>query len=311
MRADLGEFTDDVLMDGDVTIDVEYSGINFKDGLALTGAPGIIGPDFLIAGIDLVGVVSESRSALFRHGDRVTLNGWGVGETHHGGLAERARVSADWLVAVPTGLSTRQAAAIGTAGLTAQLAVLALEGAGVTGDVLVTGAAGGLGSIATALLAGLGYRVTASTGRSNEAGYLGSLGAREVIDRSSLSTAGNPLQSQRWDGAVDSVGGSTLANVLAQTRYGGAVASCGLAGGSELPATVMPFILRAVTLIGINSVRAPNPLRVEAWARLARDLDLDLLESITEAVPLAGAISVAQRIVAGDVRGRTVVDVRA
>lgn len=298
-------------MDGDVTIDVEYSSINFKDGLALTGAPGVVRPDYLIPGVDLVGVVAESDSALFRPGDRVTLNGWGVGETHHGGLAERARVSADWLVAVPEALSSRQAAAIGTAGFTAQLAVLALERAGVTGDVLVTGAAGGVGSIATTLLAGLGFRVTASTGRVHEADYLRNLGAAEVIERSSLSAPGNPLQAQNWDGAIDSVGGRTLANVLAQTRYGGAVASCGLAGSRELPATVLPFILRAVTLIGINSVSAPQAVRVEAWARLARDLDLDLLDSITESVSLAGAVPVARRISAGGVRGRTVVDVRA
>ena len=298
-------------MAGDVTIDVEYSSINFKDGLALTGRPGVIKAPNLIPGIDLVGTVATSNSVLWRAGDRVILNGWGIGETHHGGLSERARVPAEWLVPLPAGMTAKQAAAIGTAGFTAQLAVIALEKAGVDGDVLVTGAAGGLGSIAIALLAKRGFSVTASTGRSQEHDYLRALGAAEIIDRASLSMPGKPLQSQRWAGAIDSVGGHTLANVLAQTNYGGSVASCGLAQSAELPTTVLPFILRAVTLVGINSVYAPHDARREAWARLASDLDPDLLDSLTTSVTLAEAPVVAERIVAGQVRGRTVVDVRS
>lgn len=305
------DFADDEFMAGDVTIDVEYSSINFKDGLALTGRPGVIKAPNLIPGIDLVGTVATSNSVLWRAGDRVILNGWGIGETHHGGLSERARVPAEWLVPLPAGMTAKQAAAIGTAGFTAQLAVIALEKAGVDGDVLVTGAAGGLGSIAIALLAKRGFSVTASTGRSQEHDYLRALGAAEIIDRASLSMPGKPLQSQRWAGAIDSVGGHTLANVLAQTNYGGSVASCGLAQSAELPTTVLPFILRAVTLVGINSVYAPHDARREAWARLASDLDPDLLDSLTTSVTLAEAPVVAERIVAGQVRGRTVVDVRS
>jgi len=305
------DFADDEFMAGDVTIDVEYSSINFKDGLALTGRPGVIKAPNLIPGIDLVGTVATSNSVLWRAGDRVILNGWGIGETHHGGLSERARVPAEWLVPLPAGMTAKQAAAIGTAGFTAQLAVIALEKAGVDGDVLVTGAAGGLGSIAIALLAKRGFSVTASTGRSQEHDYLRALGAAEIIDRASLSMPGKPLQSQRWAGAIDSVGGHTLANVLAQTNYGGSVASCGLAQSAELPTTVLPFILRAVTLVGINSVYALHDARLEAWARLASDLDPDLLDSLTTSVTLAEAPVVAERIVAGQVRGRTVVDVRS
>jgi acrylyl-CoA reductase (NADPH) len=309
--------TDDALMPGAVTVDVEYSSINFKDGLALAGKPGVIRPARLIPGIDLVGTVAASDDARWALGDRVILNGCGIGETHNGGLAERARVDGDWLVALPDGLDARRAAAIGTAGFTAMLAVLALERhhrAGVfgpiDGDVLVTGAAGGVGSIAIALLARLGHRVVASTGRAMEHDYLRSLGAHAIIDRAELQDAGKPLQTQRFAAAIDSVGSHTLANVLAQTTYGGIVATCGLAQGADLPTTVMPFILRAVTLTGINSVLAPHALRVEAWARLATDLDLDLLDSLTSTVPLASAPDVAHRILAGEVRGRTVVDVR-
>lgn len=312
ITANLVELDDGDLMPGDVTVDVEYSSVNFKDGLALSGRPGVIRDYPLVAGIDLVGVVAASDHADWMPGDRVILNGWGIGEKHHGGLAERARVSADWLVRLPDGLDPRHAAAIGTAGYTSMLAVLALERHGIgDGDVLVTGAAGGVGSIAIALLAGLGHRVVASTGRLDETEYLAKLGASEVIDRALLGLPGKPLQSQRWAAAVDSAGSHTLANVLAQTNYGGIVASCGLAQGADLPTTVMPFILRAVTLTGINSVQAPRALREEAWGRLARDLDRDLLDSLTTTVPLVDALGIAEDILAGRIRGRTVVDVRA
>ena len=310
--ATLVELDDSDLMPGDVTVDVEYSSINFKDGLALSGRPGVIKNYPLVAGIDLVGVVAASDNAEWMPGDRVILNGWGIGEKHHGGLAERARVNGEWLVHLPDGLEPHHAAAIGTAGYTSMLAVLALERHGIgDGDVLVTGAAGGVGSIAIALLAGLGHRVVASTGRLDETGYLARLGASEVIDRALLGLQGKPLQSQRWAAAVDSAGSHTLANVLAQTNYGGIVASCGLAQGSDLPTTVMPFILRAVTLAGINSVQAPRALREEAWGRLARDLDRDLLDSLSTTVALGDAPGIAEDILAGRVRGRTVVDVRA
>ncbi|MET3769175.1 acrylyl-CoA reductase (NADPH) [Marisediminicola sp. UYEF4] len=312
ITASLVELDDADLMPGDVTVDVEYSSINFKDGLALCGRPGVIKNYPLVAGIDLVGVVAASDNAEWMPGDRVILNGWGIGEKHHGGLAERARVSGDWLVRLPDGLDPHDAAAIGTAGYTSMLAVLALERHGIgDGDVLVTGAAGGVGSIAIALLAGLGHRVVASTGRLDEKEYLAKLGASEVIDRALLGLPGKPLQSQRWAAAVDSAGSHTLANVLAQTNYGGIVASCGLAQGADLPMTVMPFILRAVTLAGINSVQAPRALREEAWGRLARDLDRDLLDSLSTTVGLGEAPGTAEDILAGRIRGRTVVDVRA
>jgi len=301
------DVTDDALGEGDVAVDVRYSSINFKDGLALTGRPGVIKAESLIAGIDLVGVVAGTT-------DHVIVNGFGIGESHPGGLSERARVKGDWLVPLPDGLSPRRAAAIGTAGFTAMLAVMAIErtlSPADGGEVLVTGASGGVGSIAIAILAGLGYSVTASTGREHEHDYLRSLGAATVIDRAELGEPGKPLQSQRWAAAVDSVGSHTLANVLAQARYGATVAACGLAQGPDLPATVMPFILRGVSLVGINSVYCPMPLRTEAWSRLARDLDLDLLDSLTTSVGLDGAIGVAEAIMAGTVRGRTVVDVRA
>ncbi|MHA6669777.1 acrylyl-CoA reductase (NADPH) [Homoserinimonas sp. A447] len=312
--ADLADRTESA--DGDVLVDVEYSSINYKDGLALAGRPGVIREHPLIPGIDLVGTVAESSDDRWRAGDQVLLNGWGIGETHNGGLAERARVSGDWLVRLPERLSARQAAAIGTAGFTAMLAVMELERADALGSratdgkVLVTGAAGGVGSIATALLAGLGHTVVCSTGRQEQHEYLRRLGATEIIDRNSLSEPGKPLQGERWSGAIDSVGGTTLANVLAQTRYGGAVASCGLAASHELPATVLPFILRGVRLIGINSVFAPAAIRQEAWSRLATDLDLGLLDDLTETVGLADARRIADDILAGRIRGRTVVDVR-
>lgn len=305
---------DAFLMPGDVTVGVDYSSINYKDGLAIAGRPGVVRVWPLIAGIDLVGTVLRSEDERWTTGDRVILNGAGLGETHHGGLAERARVAGDSLVRLPEGISAKQAAAIGTAGFTAMLAVLALERGGVTpdsGDVLVTGAAGGLGSIAIAILASRGYRVHASTGRIDELGdYLRGLGASELVDRRALSETGKPLQAQRWAAAIDSVGSVTLANVLAQTSYGGVVASCGLAQGPDLPTTVMPFILRAVSLAGINSVEAPLSRREEAWRRLGTDLDLGLLDGMTDVIALGDAFDAADRILAGQLHGRTVVDVR-
>ncbi|ASD20788.1 oxidoreductase [Cryobacterium sp. LW097] len=304
---------DAALMDGDVTVAVEFSSINYKDGLALMGKPGVARVWPLIAGIDLVGTVESSNDPRWAAGDHVILNGAGIGESHHGGLAERARVSGGSLVRLPKAVSAQRAAAIGTAGFTAMLAVLALERGGVTpdsGDVLVTGAAGGVGSIAIALLAARGYHVVASTGRGNELGdYLRGLGAAEILDRHTLDEAGKPLQTQRWAGAIDSVGSFTLANILAQTNQGGVVAACGLAQGADLPTTVMPFILRAVTLAGINSVEAPLPLREEAWAHLSTDLDLELLDSLTSVITLEQSFAAAEDILAGRVHGRTVVDV--
>jgi acrylyl-CoA reductase (NADPH) len=314
-KASLQSVDDSVLMPGDVTIEVRYSSINYKDGLAVTGRPGVVRSFPLIAGIDLVGTVSASSDPRWAAGDEVILNGAGLGETHHGGLAERARVGGGSLVRLPDGVSALQAAAIGTAGFTAALAVLALERGGITpdsGDVLVTGASGGLGSIAIALLARRGYGVTASTGRIDElGGYLRRLGAAELVDRAAFSEPGKPLQRQRWAAAIDSVGSVTLANTLAQVTYGGIVASCGLAQGSDLPTTVMPFILRAVSLVGINSVEAPVEKREEAWRLLANDLDRALLDEMTSVVPLAESFSAAERILAGELHGRTVVDLRA
>lgn len=305
---------DGFLMPGDVTIAVDYSGINYKDGLALMGRPGVVRVWPLIAGIDVVGTVESSTDPRWSAGDRVILNGAGLGETHHGGLAERARVSGASLVRLPAGISAKRAAAIGTAGFTAMLSVLALERGGITpdsGDILVTGAAGGVGSIAIAVLAARGFRVHASTGRADElGGYLRGLGAAELVDRQTLGDAGKPLQAQHWAAAIDSVGSATLANVLAQVNYGGVVAACGLAQGPDLPTTVMPFILRAVSLIGINSVEAPLPLREQAWGRLAADLDLGLLDGLTEQIGLEEAFGAAERILAGTIHGRTVVDVR-
>jgi acrylyl-CoA reductase (NADPH) len=319
VTVDLVELTDDDLAPGDVTIDVEYSSLNFKDALALAGKPGVIRSYPLIPGIDLVGTVASSENPRWKPGDAVLLNGWGIGEEHDGGLAERARVNGDWLVALPAGLDPERAAAIGTAGFTSMLAVLALERAGVTpaaspgaaaGDILVTGAAGGVGSIAIALLSAAGHRVVASTGRPQEADYLRELGASDIIDRATLAEPGKPLQTQRWAAAIDSVGGATLANVLAQTGYGGTVASCGLAQSGDLPATVMPFILRGVTLAGINSVFAPRALREEAWRRLSADLDPRLLDEMTSTIGLTDAVGRAADLLAGRVRGRLVVDVR-
>ena len=301
------------LHDGDVTIAVEWSTVNYKDGLALSAASNIIRTFPLIPGIDLAGTVESSSDPRFAPGERVVVNSWGLSQTHHGGYAERARVRGDWLIKLPEAISTRHAMAIGTAGYTAMLSVLALERGGLTpdrGDVLVTGASGGVGSVATALLSRLGYRVVASTGRLQEEGYLRALGASEVIDRGTLSEPGAPLGKERWAGAIDSVGSQTLANVLAQTRYRGVVTACGLAQGVDLPATVLPFILRNVTLAGIDSVNAPQAARIEAWSRLARDLDLDKLESTVTEIGLADVPQVARAVLQGEVRGRTLVDVR-
>ena len=268
----------------------------------------------LNAGIDFAGTVETSDDARFKQGDRVVLNGWGVGETHSGGLAQKARVKADWLVPLPAGLTTRQAMAIGTAGYTAMLCVLAIEHHGIkpeSGDILVTGANGGVGSVAIALLTKLGYRVVASTGRPEETEYLRSLGAADVIHRDELSAPGRPLGKERWAGVVDSVGSHTLANACAATRYGGAVAACGLAQGLDFPASVMPFILRGITLYGIDSVMAPQAKRLAAWQRLAQDLDLVKLAAITTEIPLAAALQAGVDILAGHIRGRVVVDVNA
>ncbi len=306
---------DAVLMPGDVTISVAYSSINYKDGLAIAGRPGVARVWPLIAGVDLVGTVEQSSDPRWAEGDEVILNGAGLGENHHGGLAERARVPGDSLVRLPAGMNLRQAAAIGTAGFTAMLAVLALERNDVApdaGEVLVTGASGGVGSLAIQLLAARGFRVVAATGRVDELGdYLRGLGASEIVDREVFGAKGKPLQSQRWAAAVDTLGSVTLANVLAQTRYAGVVAACGLAQGPDLPATVMPFILRAVSLIGINSVETPLVRRQQAWDRIATDLDLAQIDRMTTEIPLEASFRAADDILAGRLHGRTVVDVRA
>lgn len=303
------DLTDDVLMPGDVTVDVAFSSINFKDGLALAGRPGVVRVPDLLAGIDLVGTVSASDAPQWRPGDRVLINGCGLGETHHGGLAERARVDSTWLVPVPASFSLAQAAAVGTAGFTAMLAILELERNGADGEILVTGATGGVGSLAVSLLARLGHDVVASTGRQEEHDYLRSLGAATIIDRAELSEPGKPLQKERWGGVVESVGGATLANAIAQARYGSTVASIGNASSPDFAGSVYPFILRGVRLSGINSVLTPMSLRREAWARLERDLDLDVLDSMTSVVPLDGAIGAATDILEGRLRGRTVISV--
>jgi acrylyl-CoA reductase (NADPH) len=311
-RAGVQQVNDSALPAGEVTVRVDYSTINYKDGLAITGKAPVVRSFPLHAGIDFAGVVEASADPRFQPGDRVVLNGWGVGETHSGGLAQKARVKADWLVPLPEGLTTRQAMAIGTAGYTAMLSVLALERHGLqpgAGDVLVTGANGGVGSIAITLLAGLGHRVVASTGRLAEAEHLKALGAAEVIDRAELSAPGKPLAKERWAAVVDAVGSHTLANACASTRYGGAVTACGLAQGMDFPASVAPFILRGITLYGIDSVMAPASVRMPAWTRLARDLDLARLDTLTREIGLADAVQGASDILAGRVRGRLVVDV--
>ncbi len=304
-EADLGE--------GDVTVRVEYSTVNYKDGLALTGKAPVVRVWPMTPGIDFAGVVERSETGAFSPGARVVLNGWGLGETHQGGYAGKARVKAEWLVKLPGGLSTADAMAIGTAGYTAMLCVMALEREGVTpdaGDVLVTGAAGGVGSVAIALLAGLGYRVVASSGRkASEGDYLTGLGAADIIDRAELAGPARPLGRERWAGVVDAVGSHTLANALSQTRYGGAVAACGLAQGMDLPGSVAPFILRGVTLCGIDSVMAPRARREAAWARLARDLDLAKLAAMRFDATLDDVPKLGAAIVEGQVRGRAVVAV--
>ncbi|HEY2709582.1 MAG TPA: MDR family oxidoreductase [Caulobacteraceae bacterium] len=303
------------LMDGDVTVAVEYSTVNYKDGLALTGKAPVVRTWPLTPGIDFAGIVETSDNPGFAPGDRVVLNGWGVGETHHGGYAGKARVKGDWLVKLPPAISTAEAAAIGTAGYTAMLCVMALEREGVTpdqGDILVTGAAGGVGSVAIALLAKLGYRVVASSGRKDtEADYLTGLGAADIVDRAEFQGPTRPMGRERWAGAVDAVGSHTLANVLSQTKYGGAVAACGLAQGMDLPGSVAPFILRGVTLAGVDSVMCPKPRREAAWARLAADLDLAKLAAMRVDAKLADAPRLGAEITEGKVRGRVVIDVNA
>ncbi|HCY15270.1 MAG: NADPH:quinone dehydrogenase [Curvibacter sp. GWA2_64_110] len=299
---------------GDVTVSVQYSTLNFKDGLAICNKGPVVRSWPMVAGIDGAGTVLESSHPAWQAGDAFVHNGWGVGETHWGCLAEKARLKGDWLVKLPQAFTPRQAMAIGTAGYTAMLCVLALEDHGIqpgSGEVLVTGATGGVGSVAIALLGKLGYQVVAATGKATEADYLKALGASAIIDRAELASAGKPLQKERWAAVVDAVGSHTLVNALAQTRYGGVVAACGLAQGMDLPGSVAPFILRGVTLAGIDSVIAPLAKRQRAWDRLARDLDPALLERMIEEVPLEGAITKAQDLMAGKVRGRVVVRIAA
>jgi acrylyl-CoA reductase (NADPH) len=309
----LVDFDENDLMDGDVTVAVEWSTVNYKDGLALTGKAPVVRRFPMIPGIDFSGTVDASTHSDWKPGDKVILNGWGTGETHLGAYGEKARVKGDWLVALPARMTARDAMAIGTAGYTAMLAVMALERHGVTpdkGPIVVTGAAGGVGSVAIALLSKLGFTVTASTGRPQEADYLKQLGATEIIDRAELAEATRPLGKERWAGGIDSVGSRTLANLLAMTKYGGAVAACGLAGGMDLPASVAPFILRSVSLLGVDSVMCPQPLRREAWGRLAADLDRGKLQALTTEIGLESVIDAGRAIVEGKVRGRTVVRIR-
>jgi acrylyl-CoA reductase (NADPH) len=311
-RAELTELGVEDLMAGDTLVRVSHSTLNYKDGLALTGRAPVIRRWPMIPGIDLAGEVVESGHAEWKPGDPVVLNGWGLGETHYGGYAGMARVDGDWLVRRPQELSAAEAMAVGTAGYTAMLCILALERHGIApdqGPVVVSGAAGGVGSVAIAILAKLGYEVIASTGRPTEAEYLKGLGAAEIVDRAELSQPAKPLGPERWAGGVDSVGSHTLANVLSMTRFGGAVAACGNAGGMDLPANVAPFILRGVSLLGVDSVRAPRPLREEAWSRIARDLDRDKLAAMTATIGLDHVTDKAEAILAGQVRGRIVVEV--
>jgi acrylyl-CoA reductase (NADPH) len=310
--AALTQFDEAELMDGDVTVAVEWSTLNYKDGLALTGKAPVVRRFPMIAGIDFAGTVEQSSHPAWKAGDKVVSTGWGLGETHLGAYAQKARLKGDWLVRLPDGLSAREAMAIGTAGFTAMLAVIALENQGVSsnsGPVVVTGAAGGVGSVATAILAKLGYHVIASTGRMSETPYLKSLGAAEVIDRNELSGPAKPLAKERWAGGVDSVGSTTLANLLSMTKYGGAIAACGLAAGMDLPASVAPFILRGVCLLGIDSVMCPIGPRKAAWGRLARDLDRTKLSEITHEISLDQVADRAAEILNGGVRGRIVVKI--
>jgi acrylyl-CoA reductase (NADPH) len=309
----LTEFDEADLMEGDVTVRIDWSTINYKDGLAITGKAPVVRRFPMIPGIDFAGVVETSAHPDWKPGDNVILNGWGVGETHLGAYAEKARVKGQWLVRLPAAMSARDAMAIGTAGYTAMLAVMALERHGIKpgqGPVVVTGAAGGVGSVAVALLAKLGFQVIASTGRREEADYLKGLGASEIVDRTELAAAPKPIAKERWIAGIDSVGSTTLANLLAMTKYGGAVAACGLAGGMDLPGSVAPFILRGVSLLGIDSVMCSPPLRNEAWRRLESDLDRGKLEQMTRQIGLSEVIDVAGTILAGRVRGRIVVKIR-
>ena len=312
--AQLGQIEEAQLPEGDVLVQVDYSTLNYKDSLAITGASPVVRSFPMVPGIDLAGTVEHSDHADFKVGDKVVLNGFGVGEGHWGGLAQKARVNGDWLVPLPTAFTPKQAMTIGTAGYTAMLCVMALEQHGVTpdqGEILVTGAAGGVGSIAISLLAKLGYQVVASSGRAEQTDYLLSLGATAVIDRSELSAKGRPLAKERWAGAIDAVGSHTLANICAAMKYGGTVAACGLAQGFDLPATVMPFILRGVTLAGIDSVYRPKADRIAAWNRLAQDLDLSHLDTIMTEITLQQALTMAKEQMAGNTRGRFVVNVNS
>ena len=311
-RANLRDIDDAQLPEGDVTVRVSHSTLNYKDGLAITGKGPVVRRFPMVPGIDLVGTVESSTHADYQPGDSVLLNGWGVGEGHWGGLAQKARLKGDWLVPLPNQFSPQQAMAIGTAGYTAMLCVLALERYGVKpehGEVVVSGAAGGVGSVATAVLTKLGYTVVAISGRSEEADYLKRLGASEVLNRADFSAPGKPLGKERWAGAVDVVGSHTLANICATTKYRGVVTACGLAGGMDFPATVAPFILRGVTLAGIDSVMCPRPDRLEAWRRLGIDLDVSKLEMIGTEISLADAIPTAAKLINGEIRGRVIVDV--
>ena len=311
-KAGLADFDDVDLMDGDVTVRVEYSCVNYKDGLAITGKAPVVRRFPMIAGVDFAGTVESSTHAAWKPGDKVIANGWGLGETHLGAYAEKARVKGDWLVRLPPGLTTREAMAIGTAGYTAMLSVMALERHGLTpasGPVAVTGAAGGVGSVAVALLARLGYSVSAVTGRPEEGDYLKGLGASEIVERAALSGPVKMLAKERWAGGIDSVGSTTLANLLSMTKYGGAVAACGLAGGMDLPTSVAPFILRGVCLYGIDSVMCPLPRREAAWKRLESDLDRPKLAAMTREIGLSELPDVASAILAGQVRGRVVVKI--
>jgi len=313
-ETNLTDISEDQLPEGNVTVKVDYSTLNYKDGLAITGKSPVVRKFPLVPGIDLSGTVETSSHADYKAGDQVVLNGWGVGEVHSGGLAEKARVNGDWLVPLPDAFTPKQAMAIGTAGYTSMLCVMALEQQGVTpdkGEILVTGAAGGVGSVAISILAKLGYTVIASTGRPNEAEYLKSLGASDIIDRAELSSAGRPLGKERWAGAVDTVGSHTLANICAGIKYGGAIAACGLAQGMDLPASVAPFILRGIILNGVDSVYCPRNKRMQAWARLATDLDISHIELITNEISLSEAIPAAKELLDGNIRGRTVVNVNA
>jgi acrylyl-CoA reductase (NADPH) len=311
-KAALTEFDDANLMDGDVTVRVEYSTVNYKDGLAITGKAPVVRRFPMIAGIDLAGTVEQSSHAAWKAGDKVVLNGFGLGETHLGAYGEKARVKGDWLVRLPPSISARDAMAIGTAGYTAMLCVLALEKHGQkpgSAPIAVTGASGGVGSVAVAILAKLGYPVAAVTGRPQEADYLKSLGASEIVARQDLSGPPKPLAKERFAGGIDAVGSTTLANLLSMTRYGGAVAACGLAAGMDLPTSVAPFILRRVSLLGIDSVMAPLELRQQAWKRLETDLDRQKLATMTTEIPLSGVFDVAPKILKGEVRGRIVVKI--